>query len=505
MTTPTRALPKFMKDCTVSNDHALKKVVRSGRGVMAGFATSEPHTFYSTVWDHIKREKLQDVSFTNGLVLTPYKLFVGSALNRKGLLHGVADDLSVSVFAEWARAINQATRKFDSLASLIAHYKRLQRRNIKFRCGFLSPAMNGIVPDIPMSRMLYPEYIGRNTSRMGITDMLFVHFPDAADSMALADDGSAKQEAFALVMTPPDANGEMSHGPCAAINGEILEHALAHCDQDVILYVNPAYPFTRGLPDAPNTVPVERFRALAKAGRLFVVEDDGPLPALPAGAFDHPLPTELAIADHVVNHIEAHAERTHGRAIQVGFGGTGVLAIRKLRESSWTGRAYTEMLESFMLDLFESGKVAGSHFIERDGRRTMLDGKLVCTFTLGQKGTDFYQRIDGNPAIVLAPSSRVVVAEGFHGGMGINNCLAVDFNGHVNTSARDKNHYSGVGGGAAILRGLSRGGISYLCMKSTHTTPEGELRSSIFPFMPRGTPVCYTGPDMMGGRDGGLS
>ena len=124
---------------------------------------------------------------------------------------------------------------------------------------------------------------------------------------------------------------------------------------------------------------------------------------------------------------------------------------------------------------------------------------------MGIKGTDFYKRIDNNPAVVMAPSHRVVVTEAFYGGMGINNCLAVDFNGHVNTSARDKNHYSGVGGGATILRGLSKGGISYLCMKSTHTTPEGDVRSSIFPFMPRGTPVCYTGPDMMGGRDGSLS
>jgi acetyl-CoA hydrolase len=98
-----------------------------------------------------------------------------------------------------------------------------------------------------------------------------------------------------------------------------------------------------------------------------------------------------------------------------------------------------------------------------------------------------------------------VIPEGFYYGIGINNALAIDFNGHVNISARDKNHYSGVGGGAAIVRGLARGGISYLCMKSTHKTPEGELRSSIFPFMPKGTPICYTGPDMCGGREGARS
>ncbi len=501
MPTTPRSLPRHLASRRMTNDEALKKTVRSGRSILAGFATSEPTTFYSSLWDHIRREKLQDIHVVNGLVLTPYKLFVGSALNRKGLFHGWADDHSMSPFAQWARTINQATRKFDSLASLIAHYKRLQKRRIVFRCGFLSPPVNGIIPDIPMSRMLYPDYIGRNTSRMGITDMLFVHFPDAFDAMAMDDRGNSKTDLFTLVMTPPDAKGDMSHGPCSAMNAPLLEHVLEACDQDVLLYVNPNLPFTRGYIDAPNTIHVDAFRKLSAAGRLFVVPDDAPVAALPAGAFDKPLPTELAIAQHVVNHIEANRDRTCGRALQVGFGGTGVLAVRALKESSWHGRGYTEMLEPYSLDLFESGKIAGSHFIEKDGRRTMLDGKMVCTFTVGMKGDDFCRRIDNNPAIIVAPSHRVVVPEAFYGGMGINNCLAIDFNGHVNTSARDRNHYSGVGGGATILRGLSKGGISYLCMKSTHTTPEGELRSSIFPFMPRGTPICYIGADMMGGRE----
>jgi 4-hydroxybutyrate CoA-transferase len=498
-------LPRFLTERMFDNDEALKRTVISGRRIQCGFATSEPYTFYATVWDFIRKEKIRDVELRGGLVLTPHPIFVGTALKRKGLLPGLADGLSLSLFAEWARSVNQATRKMESLAVLVNHYKRLQKRNVGFMSGFMSPVLNGIVPDSPLTRMLYPEYVQRNTARMGITDFQFSHFSDAAEVMAYTADGRPKTDLMVLVMTLPDANGELSHGPCAAFNGEVLERVIANTDQDVLLYLNASYPFTRGLADAPNSLHVDRLKPLADAGRLFVVLDDGPVPALPAGSFDKPLETELKIAEQVVDHIEANPGLTRGRAIQVGFGGTGVLAIRKLRESSWTGRAYTEMLEPFMLDLFESGKIAGSHIVERDGRRTLLDGKIVCTFALGTRGTDFYRRIDRNDAIVLAPSSRVVIPEAFHGGMGINNCLAIDFNGHVNTSARDKNHYSGVGGGAAILRGLSRGGISYLCMKSTHTTPEGLLRSSVFPFMPRGTPVCYTGPDVMGGREGALS
>ncbi|HQP35391.1 MAG TPA: acetyl-CoA hydrolase/transferase C-terminal domain-containing protein, partial [Polyangiaceae bacterium] len=78
----------------------------------------------------------------------------------------------------------------------------------------------------------------------------------------------------------------------------------------------------------------------------------------------------------------------------------------------------------------------------------------------------------------------------------------VDFHGNVNSAARDANHFSGIGGAGMIHRGLTRGGISYLCLKSTHRTPEGELRSSIFPYLPKGTPVSHAGPDLTGGREG---
>ncbi len=501
----TSKMPQSFRDCILPHDEALRRAVRSNTEILTGFATSEPVTFYTHVWDFIRKEKLHDIRFRSALILTPYKLFLGNALKSKGLLPGVAEGLSLSLLAGWARAINAATRKVESLEALIRHYERLKRRNITFTSGFMSPVLNVVIPDTPVTRMMHPEYIGRNTSRLGLTDMQFLHFVDATDAMGFDPDGKVRGDTFVAVMTPPNADGEMSHGPSAACNGEALERVLDKVDADLLLYVNANYPFTRGLPDAPNTLHIDRFKAIAESGRLHVVLDDGPVPAIPAGRFDKPQQSELTIAEHVVNHMEAHGERTRGRSLQVGFGGTGVLAVRKLKDSSWNGRCYTEMLEPFTLDLFESGKIAGSHIVERDGRRTMLDGKIVCTFALGTQDSDFYQRIDDNPSIILAPSSRVVIAEAFFYGIGINNALAIDFNGHVNTSARDKNHYSGVGGGAAIVRGLARGGISYMCMKSTHTTPEGELRSSIFPFMPKGTPVCYTGPDMCGGREGARS
>ena len=80
-------------------------------------------------------------------------------------------------------------------------------------------------------------------------------------------------------------------------------------------------------------------------GKLFVVEDNTPVPTLPPGSFASPAPDELKIAENIVNHIELNKQFTFGRAIQVGIGSTGVQAIKRLQHLSWTGRGYSEMLE----------------------------------------------------------------------------------------------------------------------------------------------------------------
>ena len=495
--------PAFFADRIYPADEAMKACVRSGTTIASGFATSEPHSFYDGLWDFIRREDIRDLNIRQGLFMAPHRICVGDALAGKGLLDGVAERVeSVSLLANLARQANLITRKVEGLRALLEHYDELRERRITFTSPFIGAATNMIVPANPLTNLLSAEYVGRNTTRMGITDMQSIHFPDAVDSMGYDPDDKPLLDAFILVLTPPNKDGEMSNGPANGANQEILEKILAHRDINVLLYVNPRYPFTRGIGDAANTVPIDAFRDLAREGKLYVVEDEGKIPSLPPHSFDNPSASELKIAEHVVNHIELMKHLTYGRAIQVGLGGTGVLAIRALKDSSWRGRSYTEMLEPFTLDLFDAGKIDGSHFIELDGRRTMLDGKMVCTFTIADEGSDFYRRLDNNPAIVIAAASRVVIPEGLYGGLGINNCLGLDFHGHVNSAGRDKNHHSGIGGGAQIFRGLARGGIGYLCMKATHKSVDGKLRSSIFPFMPEGTPISHVGPDLMGGRDG---
>ncbi|MCU0690849.1 MAG: hypothetical protein MUF54_05545 [Polyangiaceae bacterium] len=495
-------LPPFLSACVMPHREAIDHIVRSGRTIASGFATSEPHAFYSTLWDHVQERDIRDLTLKQALFMAPHRLLVGDALQSKGVFDPTVEESSFSLIAALAKQANHITRKVEGLRRLIEHYRELRERRIRLVSAFIGAATNVIVPSNPMTRLLYPDYAGRNTTRMGITDMQSIHFPDAAAAIGYDPDGRAQMDAWVCVLTPPDERGEMSHGPANGANGEVLSRVLQQLDADVLLYINDRYPFTRGYGDAPNTVHVDAFRALADSGRLVVVEDNSKVPGLPAGSLANPSKKELQIAEHVVNHIELHRGITHGRAIQVGFGGTGVLAIKALRTASWRGRCYTEMLEPFTLDLFDAGKIDGSHFVELDGRRTPLDGKMVCTFTLGEDDSEFYGRVHNNPAVVVAPASRVVIPEGFHYGLGINNCLAIDFHGHVNSGGRYRNHHSGIGGGAQIWRGLSRGGIGYLCLKSTHTGRDGQLKSSIMTYMPKGTPISHVGPDLMGGRDG---
>jgi acyl-CoA hydrolase len=495
--------PNWFSDRIFDNKEAMLQTIKSGSVIGSGFATSEPHTFYDQLWAHIQENDIRDLNIKQALFMAPHQLCVGDALASKGLLNGLAHRFqSASMFANLAMAANTATKKIEGLKKLVDHYNELLERKIRFTSPFIGAATNILIPSNAVTKVLCPEFILKNTSRIGITDMHSIHFPEAVDSLGYDPDNKPRLDMYIAVMTGPNEDGLLSHGTANGANGEIIEKIINNKDMNLLLYLNDKYPFTYGYPGAENTFHIDRLKDLAKAGRLFVVKDDGKVPALPKDSFKTPGEQELQIAQHVVNHIEMNLAYTQGRAIQVGFGGTGVLAIKALKESSWTGRSYTEMLEPFTLDLYDAGKISGSHFIESDGRRTQLDGKMVCTFTICEEESGFYDRINNNDAVVVAPASRVVIPEGFYGGLGINNCLAVDFHGHVNSAGRFANHYSGIGGGAQIFRGLAKGGVGYLCLKSTHTSRDGKLVSSIYPFMPEGTPISHVGPDLMGGREG---
>ena len=201
---PTYQYPKFFQDRTFSNEEALKLCVKSGTTLASGFATSEPHTLYEALWDHIQREDIVDLEIKQALFMAPYHLCVGDALQSKGVLKDFAKKFSTSsIFGNLAAKVNAITKQMEGLGKLIDHYKELKERRIVFTSAFIGAATNIIIPSNRYTRLRYSEFVNRNTTRMGITRMHSIHFPDAVDSMGYDPSGKVLIDTFAAVVTPP--------------------------------------------------------------------------------------------------------------------------------------------------------------------------------------------------------------------------------------------------------------------------------------------------------------
>jgi acyl-CoA hydrolase len=73
----------------------------------------------------------------------------------------------------------------------------------------------------------------------------------------------------------------------------------------------------------------------------------------------------------------------------------------------------------------------------------------------------------------------------------INNCIDMDLFGQVNAESAGVKHISGTGGQLDFVMGayLSQGGKSFICMSSTMTDKEGNLKSRIVPTLTPGA-IC---------------
>ncbi len=470
------SLPDWLAARERDPAQALVDTVRSGARIGSGLGTSEPASFYARLWDHVVTHDVHDLEIRQALFLAPHPILFGDAMDVEAPdLPGPLDTL--------AERITDGVR----LRRLAAHLDDLVERRITFRSAFLGPATNTLVPDSVVTRAIAPSLAGRNRVTAGLLRYQPVHFPDAADALARdPDTGELAIDLFVQPMTWP-RDGELSFGLSNGVNGDLVDDVLDSDRAHLLLYLNRQLPFTTGRPDAPNTFAIDRLRRLADDGRLTVVVEDEPPPGLPPGTFDEPEGVTAEIGARVAAHIADDLDRTAGRALQVGIGATSVACVRELSAGPWTGRAVTELLDPVTYDMLDDGTVSAP---------------LTCTFAMGEQGSDFASRLDGDERIEMISAQTLLSPAAFAGGLGINNVLAIDFHGQVNATARDHVPYSGIGGLATIMRGLSDGGIAYLCLRSTHTDLEGNRRSSIMPALPEGTPVALTGFDIMSGRNG---
>lgn len=493
-------VPATLRARVVDEATALGEAVRSGTRVGSGLGTSEPTQFYAGLWDHIRAHDLRDVEIRQALFMEPHPLLVGDANAVDAAVASDGDGGDAGGAVERLRAaVSDRLDDAARLRNLGAHLQELRDRRIRFVSAFMGPATNRIVPDTAATRLLAPTLAGRNLATAGAVAWQPVHFADAVALGYAPDTGEPRADVYVCVVTPPRADGRVSFGVSNGADGDIVARVLDRLDMALLIYVNPRAPWIDGFDFAPNGFDLDRLEPLARRGQVWLVADEGPLAGLPPGTFDSAGDVERRIAGRVVDHIAGHGWAA-GRSLQVGIGGTGAQVARGLGDTGWRGRLYTEMLDPVTFSLLDDGVVAGSHVLD-DGRRRQVDDAVVSTFAMGERGSDFYDRL-GDGRVRMAPASVVLRPEAFAGGLGVNDILGIDFHGQVNATGRDATPFSGIGGSAIIHRGLADGGVAYLCLPSTHTSPAGQRRSSVFAFLPEGTPVGLTGADIMGTRNG---
>ena len=195
----------------------------------------------------------------------------------------------------------------------------------------------------------------------------------------------------------------------------------------------------------------------------------------PSGA---PTDVDLAVAKLVVNEIP------NGACLQLGIGSMpntigSLIAQSDLKDLG----VHTEMYVDGFVDMALAGQITGKN-------KAVDPGRQVFAFAAGsQKMYDYVAR---NPEVMGAPvdyTNDVHIIAQLDNFMSINNCIDVDLFGQVNAESAGIRHISGTGGQLDFAMGayLSKGGKSFICMSSSLTDKNGNLKSRIVPTLTPGS------------------
>lgn len=196
-----------------------------------------------------------------------------------------------------------------------------------------------------------------------------------------------------------------------------------------------------------------------------VVEFTQPLVELPEFPMNK---ADEAIASAIAEMIE------DGSTLQLGIGGIPNAVGTFLAGKKDLG-IHTEMFSDAMLDLYLAGVVTGR-------QKSLKPGKWIGCFALGTK--KLYNFINDNPMTELHSSEWVndpTIIGLNQKVVSINTAMEADLSGQVNAEAVRCRQYSGMGGFIDFIEGAwrSKGGKSFIAMRSAYKDKEGNLRSRI--------------------------
>jgi 4-hydroxybutyrate CoA-transferase len=307
--------------------------------------------------------------------------------------------------------------------------------------------------------------VERMFSNQGNTENFSFHFSNA-DKASL---GVTHFEKIMCEVSPPDDKGFMSFGPSGTLHNSLM----CNISDQVIVQVNEETPYVYGFENVVHVRDVD-----------YIVEANHTIPEMP----------EIPITEREKKIGAMIAERIPDRAtIQIGIGGISN-AVGHFLDSKRDLGVHTEMLTNSMVELAEKGVITNK--VKNFHHGKMLIGGIC----IGSKET--YKFIDRNPMMEFCPvyyaNNRQNIAKNDNF-VSINNALTVDLTGQVASESIGFSMYSGTGGQADFLRGAtqSKGGKSFITLKSSSNHKDGSIRSRIVSSFLPGTAITTVRADVM--------
>lgn len=319
----------------------------------------------------------------------------------------------------------------------------------------------------PFKFLKSPEYIGhlnyhtvfyggfeRAFSKAGNTHINSVHLSQLDKAIE-----AFNPNVLITDVSLPDDEGYMYYGPM----GVSCNALVAGLADKIIVQVNAHQPKVRGVGHRIHVSDV-----------TYICEYDHELPELPQPEVSE---NDRIIASKILPEIE------DGSTIQIGLGGL-ANAIGYGLEDKKNLAVHTEMFTDSMVYLAKKG---------------IISGRMFAGFGLGSK--ELYEYV-GEGHVELAPIYDVnkPAAIGENDKMiSINACLMVDLTGQVCSESIGFRQYSSTGGQLDYVRGagLSKGGKSFICLASTNTDKDGNVKSTITPVLPPGAVITTPRTDVM--------
>lgn len=298
-----------------------------------------------------------------------------------------------------------------------------------------------------------------------ITDNIKIFTYDFSNSRRAMEE-MYKPTIFAYETAEPDENGNFSLGVLGALYGkQAADYVKAHGGK-IIVQVNKTVPFIYSGEDDDyiNIKDVD-----------IICQSERPIFPVP---LSEPTETESRIASHILPYIN------DGATLQLGFGG-----IANAIGFSLDGRQHlgihTESYVDSMMYLEEKGVVDNS--MKKVGR-----GVSQTAFVMGSK--ELYDWADRNKRIETMPIAHITdpnVIGQIDNFISINSCMNADLTGQIGSESIGLRQFSSQGGQVAFVRGanLSKGGRSFVCMRSTNKKKDGSIISTIDLGLPYGTAV----------------